>query len=199
MSQAMVHQLRVTCLTGPWFDDECVRFIELSNHVNLYDLHVAIQEAVDFDEAFPFYFFTARTFASGRTLIPEGLSLAFDPEIFDPDVYEDCRVFDYVTEESKKSLFYIFGSAFNDWVFKIQHTGTSHNAVQGEFYPLVCHEFSIGPDPKQYGSGFDDFAEAEEAFQPDPRPISNEEDSTDDNDDRKSGFFGLFSEDVDDS
>lgn len=197
MSEAIVYQLRVTCVTGPWLDNECVRFIEMPALANLYDLHVAIQDAVDFDEEFPFYFFTALAPESGRFLIPEDWPVDVAPADLDPDVYEDCPVFDYVTPNAKESLFYSFGSGFDDWVFKVQHTGIAHAATKGEFYPLVLNEISVGPDPEQYGSGFDDFAETEEEFQPDARPVSDTDFNRDDEDSSEDNFFGFHDEDED--
>lgn len=197
MSKVIVHQLRITCLTGPWLDDECVRFIEVPERANLYDLHVAIQDAVDFDEEFPFYFFTALALESDRTLIPEGMSAEIEPSELDPDVYEDCPVFDYVTVSAKESLFYVFGSEFDDWVFKIQHTGTSHEALAGEFYPFVLNELSMGPNPEQYGSGFDDFAETDESFQPNAHPVDDMDYNPDDEGGRDGGLFGFSDEDDD--
>ncbi len=201
MEEATINRVRVTCVAGPWLDDECVRVIDLPEHANLYDLHVAIQDAVDFDEEFPFHFFTALAPEAARMMIPEGLQPDVDPADFDPDVYEDFPVFAHVKANAKRSLFYVFGSEYDDWIFKIQHTGTSHAPVEGEFYPLVCDALSIGPNPEQYGSGFDDFAEDEAAFRPRPRVGGGadfDRDEDPDADDSVGGFFGIFDDDDED-
>ncbi len=160
----MIHRLRVTCVSGPWLDDECVRFIDLPDGANLYDLHLAIQDSVLFDDEYPFYYFTGISLrATGKT-IPEG----FDPELdeIDTDVYEDIAAMDFIKAGSKESLFYVFMSEGDDWHFRIQHTGKDFAPVKGEEYPLVQDQIAQGPNPEQYGSGFDDFAEDEDHFRP---------------------------------
>lgn len=160
----MINTLRTVCVSGPWLDDECVRFIDIEDTANLYDLHVAIQDAVQFDDEFPFYFYTAISPDATRTLIPEDLDV--DDDNLDTDAYEDLRALDHIKPGAKTALYYVFKSEDGDWVFKIQHTGTTHKPAKGEFYPLVLDAKSIGPNPEQYGSGFDDFAESEDEFRP---------------------------------
>jgi hypothetical protein len=127
---------------------------------------VAIQDAVQFDDEFKFHYYAALTPDGARTMIPDVGPANFDPEEVDTDVYEDIPVLDHVKAGAKKALFYVFLSEYDDWVFKVQHTGEVHPAFEGEFYPLVVESLSIGSDPEEYGSGFDDFAEADEHFQP---------------------------------
>lgn len=162
----MINRLRISCISGPWLDGECVRYIDVPDSANLYDLHVAIQDSVQFDEEFPFYFFTALSPEGKRSMIPDDLDPNGDPESIDEDVYEDIEAIPYTPPNAKKSLFYIFTSEYDDWVFKIQHTGDIHEPVEREFYPLVLDQLAVGPHPEQYGSGFDDFAESEDEFRP---------------------------------
>ena len=124
---------------------------------------------------------------------------------------------EYVKAGAKKALFYVFLSEYDDWVFKIQHTGEIHPAIDGEFYPLVVESLSIGPNPEEYGSGFDDFADSHEHFQPvrvrggdaDYDPDAEDDPDAergaggglfgfdDDDDDEEDGFFGDEDEDDD--
>lgn len=195
----MIHRLRITCVSGPWLDDECVRFIDLPDGANLYDLHLAIQDSVLFDDEYPFYYFTGISHRATGKFIPGG----FDPELdeIDRDVYEEIAAMDYIQAGSKESLFYVFMSEGDDWHFRIQHTGKKFKPVQGEEYPLVQDQLAQGPNPEQYGGGFDDFAEDDDHFKPmrgrggldgdDPYGDEDEED--------EDGMFDLRFDDDDDS
>ncbi len=198
MSKQIINRIRVTCVSGPWLDSECVRFIDMPSTANLYDLHVAIQDAVEFDEEFPFYFYTAIAPDGSRSMLPADLAADVEPLEIDADVYEDVPVFDFVKSGAKKSLFYIFTSEYDDWVFKVQHTGETHDAVKGEFYPLALLDLAIGPNPEQYGSGFDDFAETDEEFHPRTRLANDADYSPDDEKEEEDGLFGFSDDDDDD-
>ena len=198
MSKQIISRLRVTCVSGPWLDDECVRFIDVPPTANLYDLHVAIQDAVEFDEEFPFYFYVALSPEGSRSMLPADLAIDVEPQAIDPDVYEDIPLSDFVKPGAKKSLFYIFTSEFDDWVFKVQHTGETHDAIKDEFYPLAVVELAIGPNPEQYGSGFDDFAETDEEFKPSTRFGNDADYSPDDEKEEEDGLFGFSDDDDED-
>ncbi len=193
-----IHRLRATCVSGPWLDEECVRYIDVPETANLYDLHVAIQDAVQFDDEFKFHYFVALAPDGEREPIPAADSADFDPDVIDTDVYEDLLVLDHVKAGARKALFYVFLSEYDDWVFKIQHTGESHEPVEGEFYPLVVESLSVGPDPEEYGSGFDDFAESDEDFKPFRiRPGEADFNPDDENESDNDAAFG-FGDDDDD-
>ena len=190
-----VHTLRVECVEGPWLDGKCVRFIDVQEGANLYDLHLAILNAVSFDEEFPFHFFTALAPEASRKLIPADADGEVDPDTIDPDVYEEIPVLDHVKAKSKTSLFYAFGSDYDDWIFKVQHTGKTSVEEAGEYYPLVLEEAGEGPDPEQYGNGFDDFAEAAEEFKPAPhRSADDDDDSFGDEEEEDDDIFGMHTD-----
>lgn len=190
----MINRLRVTCVSGPWLDDECVRFIDMQDSANLFDLHIAIQDAVMFDDEYPFYFFRALAHTSSPEFIPEGM----DPEQeIDTDVYEDIDAMDFIKPGAKKSLFYVFLTDGDDWIFKVQHTGKTHEPVDGEFYPLVLDSLSVGPNPEQYGSGFDDFAENEDHFRP-ARGRGGADEYNRDDESLEDDMFGFGEEDEND-
>lgn len=193
----MINRLRITCVSGPWLEGECVRYIDVPNTANLYDLHVAIQDAVQFDDEFSFYYFMAVSPTAKRSMVPAELDDGFEPETIDTDVYEDIVAMDMVRAAARKSLFYAFTSAYDDWVFKVQPTGEVSEPVEGEFYPLVLDELSIGPNPEQYGNGFDDFAESEEEFKPRQRHVGEADYSPDDERGDEHDLFGFSDEDDD--
>lgn len=166
-----VHLVRVSCADGPWWDgEECVRFIEMAENSNLYDLHVAIQSAVDFDEEGPFFFFLAEDCdTEDREMIPA--TLPPDPEKadVDDDVYEDEKLLPNLPSVGRRRLFYAFKSEDGDWFFDVTRTGVVSPAKPGEFYPLPVESLAVGPNPTQYGHDFDDYAVDEDAFRPPAR------------------------------
>lgn len=195
----MINRLRITCVSGPWLDEECVRFIDMPDSANLFDLHVAIQDSVLFDDEYPFYYFTSLAHTGSPAMIPEGLDPEAGPDAIDTDVYEDIYAMDFIKPGAKKSLFYVFTTDADDWIFKVQHTGQTHEPEKDEFYPLVLDELSIGPNPEQYGSGFDDFAEDEEHFKPTRmRGGSGDYNPDDERDEDGDGLFGFSDEDDED-
>jgi hypothetical protein len=186
---APVAVLRVECVAGPWLDEKCARFIAVPMEASLYDLHLAILDSVEFDEDFPFHFFTALAPEGARRLVPEDADGNVEPEEIDPDVYEDILVLEN-TKSTKHFLFYAIGSNYEDWIFRVQQIG-EEAAVPEEFYPLVLDDRSEGPNPEQYGSGFDDFAEKSESFTPSERLYADDgDDESLDDDDVMNSFFG---------
>lgn len=195
----MINRLRITCVSGPWLEGECVRYLDVPDTANLYDLHVAIQDAVQFDDEFSFYYFTAVSPTAKRSMIPAELDDGFEPENLDTDVYEDIVAMEMVRGSARKALFYAFTSAYDDWVFKVQPTGEVGEPVKGEFYPLVRDELSIGPNPEEYGSGVDDFAESADEFKPHQRHLGEADYNPDDErgEEAEVDLFG-FGDDEDD-
>ena len=180
-----VFRVRVSCSDGPWWDgEECVRFIEMTEGSNLYDLHVAIQAAVDFDEEGPFYFFLAEDCETEeREMLPA--ELPPDPEKgdIDDDVYEELGLLPNLPRTGLRRLFYAFKSEDGDWFFEVRHTGVVSPAKPGEYYPLPVESLAVGPNPTQYGHDFDDYADDPDAFRPPDRggaPDDDEENPYDD-------------------
>ena len=183
-----VFRVRVSCADGPWWDgEECVRFIEMAERSNLYDLHVAVQAAVDFDEEGPFYFFLAEDCdTEEREMLPPSLPVDPAKEEIDDDVYEELKVLPNLPRTGLRRLFYAFKSEDGDWFFEVRHTGVSAAAKPGEFYPLPVESLSVGPNPTEYGHDFDDYAEDPDAFRPPDRggaPDDDEENPYGDGDD----------------
>lgn len=166
-----VFRVRVSCADGPWWDGEdCVRFIDMAESSNLYDLHVAIQSAVDFDEEGPFYFFLAEDCETDeRAMIPPELDVEPAKEEIDDDVYEELKLRPNLPRTGLRRLFYAFKSEDGDWFFEVLDAGVSGPAKPGEFYPLPVESLSVGPNPTQYGHDLDDYAEDPDAFRPPDR------------------------------
>ena len=176
-----VHRVRVACVDGPWWDgEECVRFIEMAEASNLYDLHVAIQAAVDFDEEGPFFFFLAEDCdTEEREMLPATLPPEPEKAEIDDDAYEEMKLLDNLPRTGLRRLFYAFKSEDGDWFFEVQHTGVVAPAKPGEFYPLPVESLAVGPNPTQYGHDFDDFAEDPDAFRPPDRGGAPDDDGDD--------------------
>ncbi len=155
----MLFTLRVTCLSGPYYDSECIRFIEIEPDANLYDLHVAIQDAVHFDDELDFAFFRASSPGGKREYIPDGLDPRDD---YDIDLYEDLNLADALESEGRDRLFYAY-DIDSEWIFEISKEPINKEADPIEYYPLVLEEAGIGPDPMQYGVPLDDYADLDEA------------------------------------
>ena len=184
-----VHRLRIKCVSGPWLDAECVRFIDVPENANLYDLHVAIQDAVAFDDEYPFYFFKALAPEGSQDMIPPDMDPE-DEESIDDDVYEDIQVLSEIKPNARKHTFYGFKSDVDDWIFQIDHTGEIMDADPRVFYPAAYDALSIGPNPEQYGSGFDDYSTNENDFVPQARRSFGADEYTPDDEQDDDDFFG---------
>jgi len=157
----MIWTLKVTCVSGPYHDAECIRFIELDQEACLYDLHVAIQDAVHFDDESEFAYFQSASLKGKRVFIPEGV----DPEDgVDTDIYEDMPLAEALPSAPRRKLFYLY-DLDEEWVFEVHREPGEKEPSPHEFYPLVKEERGVGPDPLQYGNDLDDFVDAEEAVE----------------------------------
>ena len=165
--EALVQRLRISLVSGPWTDgEECVRYVDFPLRACLYDLHEAIQEAVEFDNEHPFRFFTAEADGSGRESVPPQLGEEPDRTAVDCDVYEDVPAVASVPDDGRRGLFYAYLSDGGDWIFSVERAGEPTPPVPGAPYPLPVDSLSSGPNPSQYGRDFDDYAEEEDAFSP---------------------------------
>jgi hypothetical protein len=136
---SMIWTLRVELLDGLHAgEEECVRVIEIVSSATLEDLHLAIQDAVDFDNDHLYEFYVARTERSR------------DRQRFDEEnggigttTLEDI----YPLEKGKK-LYYLFDYGDN-WRFKITKIRKKpHPPLEDIEYPRVIE--STGGNPDQY-------------------------------------------------
>lgn len=183
-----VTRLRVTCMEGPWLDDKCVRYIDVTTNANLYDLHIAILDSICFDDEMKFSFFFTEELDDlcDREYIPEDFD-GSDYDEFDTDVYEDMLISKYARKDIPFGFYYVYKLDVDEWIFQIEVTDDKPEYDEKTFYPITVDSLSEGPNPEQYGSGFDDYSEDPEHFSPQSRAMyGNDEYNTDDEYD---GFF----------
>ena len=177
-----VIRLRVTCMEGPWLDDKCIRYIDVTSNANLYDLHIAILDSICFDDEMKFSFFFAEELDDlcDREYIPEDFD-GTDYDEFDTDVYEDMLVRKYARKDIPYDFFYVYKLDVDEWIFQIEVTDDEPEYDEKTFYPITIDSLSEGPNPEQYGSGFDDYSEDPEHFSPHGRAMyGNDEYNMDD-------------------
>jgi len=164
-----LQRLRVECVAGPWWDGvPCVRFLDVPATASLYDLHEAIQEAVAFDNEYPFRYFLAESADADaeRETVPASFG-DWPAADADEEAYEGVAAVASVPELGDRLLHYAFLSAGGDWIFQIRRVdGAPARPIPGLAYPGAVEDLSEGPDPAQHGYGLDDFAESEEDLLP---------------------------------
>ena len=137
----MIITLRVKCLSV----EECIRLIEIDSMASILDLHFAIQQAVDFDDAHMFEFFVGRT-QRNRTIFVGGKP---NWDTFDPyKKYEKVSLSEVFPLPSGMKLFYLFD--FGDsWMFQITKSPRKDRKTKPDTkYPRVVD--AKGENPEQY-------------------------------------------------
>ncbi len=134
----LIWTFRVELLSGLYAEEECVRVIEIDSSDTLDDLHMAIQDAVGFDNDHLYEFYVARTERSR------------DKQRFDDEnggIYSTALDDLYPLDKGKK-LYYLFDYG-DSWRFKITKSRVRpHPPVEGIEYPRVIE--STGKNPDQY-------------------------------------------------
>jgi hypothetical protein len=141
----MVMTLKVECVSGMFLEEECVRVIEIDEKSSLMDLHLIIQESVDFDNDHMFEFYAGRHIHDRRVLFT-------DADIWDltPDVFCDVPLDEIFPLPPGLKLFYLFDFG-DDWFFQITKSRKKPaDPEPGVEYPRIIER--IGPDPVQYGN-----------------------------------------------
>jgi Plasmid pRiA4b ORF-3-like protein len=134
----MIWMLKIELLFGLYAKEECIRFIEIDSSSTLEDLHLAIQDAVDFDNDHLYEFYISRTERSRDRI-------RFDDE--NGGIYEVTLASLYPLEKRKK-LFYLFDYGDN-WVFQITKSRKKPTEPKkGIKYPRVVER--VGKNPEQY-------------------------------------------------
>jgi len=138
----MIYTLQVECIFGAYLEEECIRFLEMDEESSLYDLHDAIQEAVDFDRDYPFEFYIANSpFGWKKRWLTE----AEEWEDKENDFHR-IRLKD-IWPLGRKRLYYWFD--FGDrWTFEIRKLRKVKVPEPGVTYPRIVK--AIGPNPEQY-------------------------------------------------
>jgi hypothetical protein len=140
---SMVYRLMVECVSGAYLKEPCLRVIEIEGDSTLEDLHLAIQEAVSFDNDHLHDFYAGRNYRHRKL------------RYSDADEWEDregvfanlrlCEI--YPLEGLKLYYWFDFG---DDWIFEIRKTRGAYPAEPGVAYPRVIER--RGPNPEQYPS-----------------------------------------------
>jgi hypothetical protein len=139
----MIIELKVTLVSGRYYENDWSAIIELDESSTLDDLHLPIQDAVGFDNDHLYCFFVSRVeHRSKREYFDDENELMFTKtfkEMF-PLPKDRC-------------LFYLFDWG-DEWIFKISRTRKRpFEPLEETEYPRVASE--SGVKPKQY-SMFDD-------------------------------------------
>ena len=140
----MIWRLTVECLWGWYLEDECIRTIEIHSTATLYDLHEAIQAAVDFDHDHPFEFYAGRNYKNRKLRLDD-----VAPRRGSMSAYSGTTLDEVYPLPKGLRLFYHFDFGDN-WCFGISKSRKkATEAEAGVVYPRVVE--SIGPNPFQYG------------------------------------------------
>jgi hypothetical protein len=134
----MIWTLKVTLCGGIYSTGKCVRVIEIDSAATLEDLHLAIQDAVDFDNDHLYEFYYARTERShDRVRFDDG-----NGELFSRTV---ASMF---PPPKDRKLFYLFDYG-DSWRFRVEKARTApHEPLVGVKYPRLVE--STGDNPEQY-------------------------------------------------
>jgi hypothetical protein len=139
----MILTLTIDCVRGVYLKEQCIRVIEMDEKACLYDLHDAIQHAVDFGQDHPFEFFLANS--SSPYAVKRWLTEKEEWEDKEDDFFR-IRLID-IWPTGRKKLYYLFD--FGDqWTFEIRKKRGSKEAGHGVKYPRLIK--AIGPNPEQY-------------------------------------------------
>ncbi len=139
----MIMTLKVECVRGPFIEEDCVRVIEIDERASLMDLHLIIQESVQFDNDHLFEFYAGRHIHDRKVLFT-------DVDIWEltPDVYCDVSLEEVFPLLPGLKLFYLFDFG-DDWFFQItKNRKKPTDPGTGVKYPRIVER--IGPDPEQY-------------------------------------------------
>jgi hypothetical protein len=138
----MTIKLKVECVRGIHWNEECIRVVAMDDSASLLDLHEMIQDAVSFGRDHPFEFYIANSASPWAEKASVSLAEDWDEK---EDAFENIQLKD-IWPLGKKKLYYLFD--FGDqWIFEIRKMRPSR-ADASITTPQVLQR--IGPDPEQY-------------------------------------------------
>jgi len=142
-NKAMILKLSIECVRGHYLREPCIRVIEIGDNANLYDLHEAIQDAVDFERDHPFGFYIANSsspWAQKHWISRDEKWERVEAELMRTKLKDIYPV-------GRKKLYYLFD--FGDmWTFEIKKARGAKKPEPDVKYPRVVE--AIGPAPEQY-------------------------------------------------
>ena len=141
----MIWEMKVKLVSGAYAEESCVKYLEVDSKINLYELHIAILEAIGFENDHLFEFFMGRNCRNRSFLFVDEDDFDFDPE----EVFFDLMLEGFFTGMPKgMKLIYHFDFG-DDWMFEITKTrGKAKNPEPGTEYPRLVK--SEGTNPAQY-------------------------------------------------
>lgn len=141
----MIHALKVDCVDGMYLKETCVRILEVDEDVSLYDLHLAIQDVVAFDNDHLFEFFMANSASS----FAKREWVTYLEEWNDKELVFQKTKFKDIKLAGHRRFYYIF-DAGDQWIFEIRRDRKVKEKAPetGIRYPRVIK--AIGPNPEQY-------------------------------------------------
>ena len=138
-----VHTYTVECVSGVNLKEKCVRVIEIEEWASVYDLHDAIQDAVQFRRDHPFEFFTAASLSPSSPRRWLTMEKEWDDKV---RAFVQIRLRD-LWPMGRRKLYYWF-DFFDRWIFEIRKAPGTRRARAGVSYPRVIS--AVGPTPDQY-------------------------------------------------
>ncbi|MBO1518590.1 IS1096 element passenger TnpR family protein [Oceanisphaera pacifica] len=139
----MIITLTIKLVGNIYTDSDWSCELEVDENIMLYELHDAIQEAVDFDNDHLFSFFTARNAHGSHHFMVD-----------DEKDLEDISLLSLFPLRKGYKLFYWFDFG-DDWIFQVSKSRKKPRASQPDReYPFLVSE--TGTKPEQYPSFEDD-------------------------------------------
>ncbi len=138
-----IYTLTVECVAGRYLEDDCIRVIEAEEDTSLYDLHLAIQESVEFDNDHLFDFYSGR-----RPFYQNKVWFCEEDEWEDRETrYPEIRLHQVYPLKTGFKLYYLFdwGDMWIFWVRKGRKIKVTESEVS---YPRVIER--RGANPEQY-------------------------------------------------
>ncbi len=144
-NKAMILKLSIECVRGYYLREPCIRVIEIEDDENLYSLHEAIQDAVDFERDHPFGFYVANSsspWAQKHWISRDEKWERVEAKLMRTKLKD-------IYPLGRKKLYYLFD--FGDmWTFEIRKARGAKKPGKGIEYPRVVE--SVGPVPEQYAT-----------------------------------------------
>jgi hypothetical protein len=149
----MLWQIKVDLEFGVFFQEDCTKIMEIDSESTLEDLHLAIQEAVEFDNDHMYSFFIA------RNAIRSKKQASYD--MMDGNC-QDVTLEEIFPLDKGMGFFYWFDFG-DDWIFRVKKMRKKVIEEDGVEYPRVIK--TIGNNPVQYpDEDFWDDEDEDEAF-----------------------------------
>ncbi len=142
----MIITLTIECVWGLYLREEWKRVMEVDSRSSLCDLHLAIQDAINFDDDHLFDFYIGKNCRDRRIEYHDPLDIG-NP--FEPiDIFNETFLDQVYPLPKGLKLYYLFDYGDN-WIFEIKKTRKKpRDPEPGVEYPRIIEK--IGENPVQY-------------------------------------------------